>query len=121
MSIDKWMFGDQPDELANKVLKNMKTATCALYKGEIPELNEKNIIMNSKEQDVCMIEIYDYKIIKFSEMTDEMAKSEGENDLQEWIKIHRKFFSSELKISEKSFDEETLVIYYSFRVIEKYV
>ncbi len=118
--MDRWMFGDKPDELLEKVLLGIKTATCALYDNEIPEPNEKNIIMNSKGKDACMIEIYDYRILKYKEMTEEMAVAEGEGDLKEWQEIHKRFFSNELGIEEKEFDENTLIIYYLFRLIERY-
>ena len=42
--MDRWMFGSQPDELATKVLNGTKTATNALYDGEVPNSNEKNTI-----------------------------------------------------------------------------
>jgi len=119
--IDRWMFGDQPDKLAEKVLKGTKTATCGLYDGWVPPEAEKNIIMNSKGEDVCMIETYAYRIMKYCEMTDKLARAEGEKNLKEWQDIHKRFFSSELGISEEDFDENTLILYYEFRLIEKYI
>jgi len=119
--MDRWIFGDKPDELLNNVLEGKKTATCALYNNEVPEIGEKNIIMNSKEKDVCMIEIVNYKILKYREMTNEMAMAEGEGNLEEWREIHKRFFSSELGMNENAFDENIFIIYYLFRVIEKYI
>jgi Uncharacterized protein conserved in bacteria len=118
MEIERWMFGDQADLLADRVLKGTKTATCALYNGEVSQ--PLNIIVNSQEEDICMIEIYEYKILKYSEMTNQMAVAEGERNLYEWREIHKRYFSSKLGISERDFDESTKIIYYLFRVIEKY-
>lgn len=117
-NIDKWMFADQPDELLQKVLNKTKTATCSLYDYKVPTIGEKNIILDSKNQDRCMIQIIDYKIMEYNEMTEKLAKAEGEKDLEEWQSIHQKFFAGELGINENDFNKETLILYEVFKVTQ---
>jgi uncharacterized protein YhfF len=116
--MERWMFGEKADELANKVLNGIKTATCSLFDGEYPQVGEKSIIIDSNNKDVCMIELIESIVLKFNEITEEMAVLEGEGNLEEWKKIHIHFFSSELNIEENIFDKNILILYEKFKVIE---
>ncbi len=118
--MERWAFGDKKDELADKVLNGIKTATCYLFHGEIPVVGEKSIIIDSNSNDVCMIELVEFKKLKFNEMTENTAVLEGEGDLKEWKKIHKTFFSKILEVEESEFDENTPIVFEIFKVIKKY-
>jgi uncharacterized protein YhfF len=54
----------------------------------------------------------EYQYHPFKEVTDEFAAKEEEGDktLSFWQKVHRKFFSLELKEYSKKFSEDMLVV-----------
>lgn len=116
--MERWMFGENADELLNKVIERTKTATSSLYSGEKPEIGEKSIIINSSNQNKCIIEIVDYKILNYAYMTEEFAILEGEGNLEDWKSIHKRFFSKELDIMEENFDEETKILFEIFKVVK---
>ena len=95
--MNNWSFGINNDKLIELVLEGKKTATSSLYNfDKIPVIGEKSIIHFDNEKDACIVKIIDYKIIKFNEMTEELAKLEGEGDLSldYWKKVHLNFFKS---------------------------
>ena len=61
--VSAWMFGALPDELAQLVIDEKKTATCSghvfyeLDNEPLPKVGEYSIVLNSKEQPVAMIKI----------------------------------------------------------------
>ncbi|MDD4188111.1 MAG: ASCH domain-containing protein [Bacilli bacterium] len=116
--MERWMFGEKSDELLNKVINKSKTATSSLYNNEKSKVGEKSIIMNSLKQDKCLIEIVDYKILSFKDMTEDLVVLEGEGNLETWQSIHKRFFSNRLGITEDCFNEKTKILFEIFKVIK---
>lgn len=115
-----WSFGQNNDELIGLVLSGKKTATSSLYNSEnLPQIGEETVICFDNEKEACIVRTVDYKIIKFDEMTTEYAKLEGENDLSldNWRTTHYNFFKS----LDASFNEESLIVFETFEVIENLV
>lgn len=54
--------------------------------------------------------------MKFSEMTEELSKLEGEGDLtlDYWRKVHMEYFTS----FDKTFNEDSLIIFEIFELVE---
>ena len=127
---EAWSFGGEPgvsDKLAKLVRNNQKTATSSIYKAyemqnsPLPQVNSLNIILDSYDKAVCLIQITEVYTCPFIEVSKEHAFKEGEGDrsLSYWRKTHENFFSQELKSYEIDFDERILIVCEEFKVIFK--
>jgi len=109
-----WRFGDSPklaDELVQLVLSGIKTATCCsknsfqreYERGEAPCAGSYNIILDGTGQPVCVIQTVRLQVIRFCEMTSELASKEGEGDLslEYWKEGHKRYFEREGTYSEE--------------------
>lgn len=100
-----WAFGDSPemaDELAGLVIEGKKTATCgslSSFKNEdgSPTIGGYSIILNGKGEAVCVIRTVSLRIIRFCDVSEDLASKEGEGDLSlnYWREEHKNFFSRE--------------------------
>lgn len=125
LEYEAWAFGDDADLLADLVLKGIKTATSSNYifyeleNEELPQVNEYSIILNSKEEAVCIIQTTKVYIVPFHEVSEEHAYKEGERNrtLEDWRDIHKTFFGNELKEIGKEFKEDMLVVCEEFKVV----
>ena len=115
---DAWAFGDDPDTLANLVLQGIKTGTASAYpfyalEGEsLPEVGGYNVILNSREEAVCITRTTKVYVTSFREVSAEHAWKEGEGDrtLEYWRKVHERFFRKELEAVGLSFDWDLKVV-----------
>ncbi|KRL04559.1 ASCH domain-containing protein [Liquorilactobacillus oeni] len=114
------------DELAALVVKEIKTATTsalALYEPdeEKPFVGEYNIILDGKENPVCITQTKIVEAIPFNLISQEHAYHEGEGDrsYQFWRKAHEDFFGQEFEKAKKSFKEDTLCLCEVFQVVYK--
>ena len=92
-----WSFGMDNDNLVNLVLAGKKIATTCLYNEEnIPTIGEESIIHFDNEKDACIVQTKEYHVMKFKDMTEDLAKLEGEGDLSldYWRNVHNEFFKS---------------------------
>ncbi len=123
-------FGDSlqlADELGQLVVKGIKTGTSsALWSWEaegtlIPQPGLISIILNGKDQPICIIETTEVYITRFNAVDEEFARAEGEGDLSlaYWRKSHKTFFSRVLPRIEKEFSEDMPLVCERFRVIYK--
>ena len=118
-----WSFGNSPqmaDELGKLVLKSIKTATCSRYLGEnVLDDSGLSIIVNSKEDILCLIETYEITIRYYKDVDADFAKAEGEGDLslEYWKQVHWNFFSNEAKIEGYELSEDMLLNCKKFRVV----
>lgn len=111
--MERWTFDDE--KLIDLVLIGKKKATSSIYEGRKPSIVEESIITR-KNKDVCKIKITGYKIFKFKEAKEEDIIKEGEGNLEKWKKEHIDFF---LKYYP-DFNEENLILFEEFEVIEKW-
>ncbi|WP_241573969.1 ASCH domain-containing protein [Rosenbergiella nectarea] len=98
-----WGFGDSAtmaDELANHVIEGRKTASCGsltayLNEASPPTVGSYHIILNGREQPVCVIRIVAMRIVAFNKVEAEFAYKEGEGDrsLEYWRQEHKAFFT----------------------------
>lgn len=115
---EAWSFGDSPDELAQLVLKGIKTGTASAYplyereELELPKEGEYSVILDSKDNAVCIIKTTKVYIVPFCEVSEAHAYKEGEGDrsLNYWRKVHESFFKSELAEAGLSFDHQMNVV-----------
>ena len=127
---DAWSFGGDPsmaNELATLVLNGVKTATASIYQfyelenSPLPPIGGLNIILDSDNNAICITETTKVYTCPFLEVSKEHAFKEGEGDksLSYWRKVHRDFFSRELKAYGLNFDERMLVVCEEFKVVFK--
>ena len=122
---DAWAFGADADTLAELVLRGIKTGTSSAYplyeiEGEpLPEASGYNVILNSKDEAVCIIENTKVYVVPFGGVTADHAFKEGEGDrsLAYWRKVHETFFTACMKEAGLTFDEDMKVVCEEFRVV----
>ena len=127
LEYEAWAFGDDADLLADLVLKGIKTATSSNYifyeleNEELPKVNEYSIILNSKDEAVCIIQTTKVYVTPFKEVDENHAYKEGERNrtLEDWRDIHQRFFGNELESIGKKFNEDMLVVCEEFKVVYK--
>lgn len=100
-----WGFGDSAamaDELSHHIVVGRKTASCgslAAYLSEElpPTVGSYHIILNGREEPVCVIRIIAMRIVTFDKIEAEFAYKEGEGDrsLNYWRQEHEAFFTRE--------------------------
>ena len=120
----RWKFGTDNDKLIELVLKGQKRTTTSLYneyikeQESLPKKGEKSIIQYSNNKDACLIVIERVIITQFKNITEELAFIEGEGDksLKYYKDEHTKIF----KEIDKSFSEESKVVFEIFKVLKKY-
>lgn len=113
-----WSYGAAPDDLADLTLKGIKTATASAYSlyelenEPLPKPGDFNIIMNSKDEAVCIIRTTRVNVMPFDEVDEDFAWKEGEGDrsLQYWRKAHIEFFKGEYARHGMAFDEKIKVV-----------
>lgn len=124
-SYNAWAFGAQADELANLVLQGTKTATASAYplyqieNEPLPEINQYDIILDSKEQAVCIIQNTKVSVHPFNEISEEHAFKEGEGDrsLVYWRKEHERLFTQWMEEAGLTFTESMPVVCEEFQVV----
>ena len=124
---EEWSFGEAPDKLADLVLQKAKTATCSAYdlylinNEPIPKAGDYSIILNSKEEAVCIIKTLKVYVTEFNNVSEEHAFKEGEGDrsLEYWRRVHMNFLTNELTSVNITFDENTKVVCEEFEVVYK--
>ena len=122
---EAWPFGEAPDELADLVVQGTKTATCSAYDlyiindEPLPKAGDYSVILNSKEEAVCIIKTTKAYVTEFINVSAEHAFKEGEGDrsLEYWRKVHVNFLTNELASVNKAFNENTKVLCEEFDVV----
>ena len=123
--IDAWAFGASADGLADLVLCGEKTATSSayeLYKLEnepLPQAGSFDVILDSQDKAVCIIEITKVSVVPFNEVSAEHAFKEGEGDksLAYWQQVHQAFFTECLAEAGLEFSQESGVVLEEFRKV----
>lgn len=98
-----WSFGDSPamaDELAALVIQGEKRASCgalASYLDDPMLPGSYNIILNGRDEPVCVIRTMALRVVRYCDVTGELASLEGEGDrsLAYWQASHQAFFERE--------------------------
>ena len=123
--IDAWAFGVEADLLADLVLKGEKMATASAYdlyalEGEsLPQEGRFDVILDSQNQAVCIVEITRVSVEPFSQVSAQHAFKEGEGDksLAYWRQIHEDFFTDCLGEAGLTFTPESKVVLEEFRKV----
>lgn len=116
-------FGDSPElanVLAELIARGVKTGSSGslagcIAEGMFPVIGAYWIVENGFGNPVCVIRTTRLHLLRFSEMTEELAHKEGEGDLslEYWKKEHRRFFEG-----EGTYSEDMEIIFEEFSVID---
>lgn len=123
-----WGFGDSAamrDELGQLVKQGIKTATAsAPWEYEFdddpePQVGDISIILDGKEEALCIIETIEVRTLIFKEVDAQFAYDEGEDErtLASWRKAHETFFTRSLKKHGLEFSETMPVFCERFKLI----
>ncbi|MBK1897243.1 ASCH domain-containing protein [Chryseobacterium paridis] len=120
-------FGGKEDasSIAKLVTAGIKTATGSLlwvYESEnnpIPSIGEFNIITDSNEMPVCVIQTKEISIVPFKEVGTKFAFDSGEGDrtLESWREIYWEYIQSECERINKEPTMETPLVCEYFKVV----
>ena len=122
---EAWAFGDDPDTLAELVRTGAKTATASAYPfyelegEELPKAGEYSVILDTRDEAVCIIRTTKVYVTPYREVTAEQAWKEGEGDrsLDYWHRVHEAFFRKELEAVGLTFTEDMGVVCEEFEVV----
>lgn len=120
-----WAFGVDQDFLADLVRRGIKTSTTSAYSlyeldnEPLPQTEDLSIVLNSKEQPICVIQTTEIYATKFKNVTETHAYNEGEGDrsLAYWREAHLAFFNEEFKEHNLTFSEEEIVLCEEFECL----
>lgn len=122
---EAWAYGDDPDTLAELTRAGVKTATASagpLYELEgepLPEAGEYSVILDSRDEAVCVVRTTRVYTVPFNQVSAEQARKEGEGDhsLAYWRRVHEDFFRAELAEAGLEFSPTMPVVCEEFEVV----
>ena len=123
--IDAWAFGEEPDLLADLVLRGEKTATASAYDlyaleaESLPQEGTFDVILDSQNQAVCIVEITKVSVQLFNQVSADHAFNEGEGDksLAYWRQVHEDCFAEWLREAGLTFTPDSKVVLEEFRKV----
>ena len=85
----------------------------------IPQSGDYSVILNSKDEAVCVIQTTKTTVVPFDEVSKEHAYKEGEGDrsLAYWRDVHEDFFAEEFAETELEFNGQTSILCEEFKVV----
>lgn len=122
-SVEIGPFGDSPEmaaRLLDLIRNGKKRATCWARLGgeELPAAGGLTVITDWDGRAGCVLETVRAQALRFSEVTWELARKEGENDgLEGWRGEHIRFFSEEGLREGYRFSGDMEIIFEEFRVV----
>ena len=133
-----WGFafpGPLRDELTRLALEGTKTTTAGLYEevelgdDALPVIGAKEVLLDSEERPVALIETVDCRVVRLADVDDRHAIDEGEGyaDAHEFRVAHERFWNGYIdelrdRLGDAKFelDDDTLVVLQRFRVVERF-
>ena len=120
--IDAWAFGVELDLLADLVLRGEKTATASAYDlyaleaESLPQEGTFDVILDSQNQPVCVVEITRVSVQPFNQVSAEHAFKEGEGDksLAYWRQVHEEVFTEWMSEVGLTFTPDSKVVLEEF-------
>ena len=123
--IDAWAFGVDPDLLADLVFTGEKTATASAYdlyavdNDPLPLEGTFDVVLDSQDQAVCIIEITKVSVQPFHQVSADHAYKEGEGDksLTYWRQVHEEVFTEWMSEAGLTFTPDSKVVLEEFRKV----
>ena len=111
-------------ELLSLVLSGRKTAIFTSYStfaidGEpLPLAGELYLVVNKKNEPICVIEFENVQIVPYNEVTWQMASLEGEDEnLEAWREKQREYLEDEGAVVGFEFTPDIKLVFQTFRVV----
>lgn len=122
---EPWLFGGDPDGLAELVRAGVKTATASagpmyeLMEEPLPQAGGYSIVQDRRSEAVCVIRTTKVYTVPFCRVSAEHAYREGEGDrsLAHWRRVHEDFFRREMAEEGLEFSPEMPVVCEEFEVV----
>ncbi len=113
------------DECAELVVKGIKRATAtSLWWFEknneiLPEIGDQSIVTNWSGDAKAVIETTKIELVPYNKISSEFAEIEGEGDqsLEYWKRVHKDYYTREMKPFDESFDENMIIVCEHFKTI----
>ncbi|CCN83950.1 conserved hypothetical protein carrying ASC-1 homology domain [Vibrio nigripulchritudo SFn27] len=113
------------NECARLINERIKTASCSLKQGydienePLPVVGRLTIVLNWKEEPVCIVKLSDVSFSPFNQVTEEFAYSEGEGDRSYayWHKVHVEFFTQYASEVGAEFNEDSELVLERFEKV----
>lgn len=113
------------NECARLINEGTKTASCSLKQGydiedePLPVVGRLTLVLNWKEEPVCIVKLTDVSFCPFEEVTEEFAKAEGEGDgtYEWWHTAHVKFFTQYAKEVGAEFNDSSELVLERFEKV----
>jgi uncharacterized protein YhfF len=136
-SLPSWGFafpGPLRDKLTRLALDGKKTTTAGLYvevelgDDALPVIGTQEVLLDSAERPVALIETVDCRIVRLADVDDRHAIDEGEGyaDAHEFRVAHERFWNGYIdelreRLGDPEFelDDDTLVVLQRFRIVER--
>lgn len=106
-------------ELWNKYKKMNPSIGDDIDNVPLPEVGSYDVILDSKDRAVCIIQIKKVSVVPFKEVSEKHAFKEGEGDksLAYWRNVHEAFFKPYFKECGLTFTPESLIVLEEFEVV----
>ena len=104
------------ENLIKAILDGKIKAITSIYENKTPIINEERTIYFPNEKAACVIQLKEYHVIPFKEMTEELAKLEGYN-LEKWRAKYLSIFES----IDPTFEPNKKIIVEVFEVVKNLV
>ena len=113
------------NDCALLVVKGIKRATATSLwwfeknNEKLPEIGNQYIVTDWNGNGKAIIETTEVKKVPYNEITAEFAEIEGEGDktLEYWRKVHKDYYTREMKPFNEEFDENMLIVCEQFKTI----
>lgn len=117
---------DSINQMNALVLCGVKKATCSLFESfdldmiPVPKTNDHYVLIDSKDQAVCIVKDVNVSIMAFKQMYWELAQKEGEDSsFEDWRENHIEYFEDEAIDLGIEFNENSLIVFEEFEVVYK--
>lgn len=113
------------NECAELVVKGVKRATAtSLWWFEknnepLPKVGDQYVVTDWSGNAKAVIEATKIEMVPYNEISADFAEIEGEGDksLAYWKKVHKDFYTREMKAFNKSFDENMIIVCEQFKTV----
>jgi len=113
------------NECADLVVKGIKRATATSlwwYKKNnesLPKIGDQYIITDWNGNAKAIIETTKIEQVPYNKITSEFAEIEGEGDksLEYWKKVHKDYYTREMKPFNEQFDENMIIVCEQFKTV----
>ena len=113
------------DECAKLVVQGIKRATATSLwwfeknNEKLPEIGDQYIVTDWNGNAKAVVETTKIEQISYNKITSEFAKIEGEGDksLEYWKRVHKDYYTREMKPFNEQFDENMIIVCEQFKTI----